>query len=317
IQNDTLFSIFDNPSIRGYSPSPIDALSMQAFRRPIGDPTVDYLQVCVTNTSNDRSLWIFKGGPDFGSKRIYIDSPSYLIHHPRKYDSGFNDLADWFYPIDCGDMTGTGNRVLGNIALAPLGGNAGIYSFYVLGDAMDSKIDMIYVEQNHPSGSMDTLTADGDGLQDVIIGMPGYTTPKDEAKGWEDVGSLAVIRGSMKIPVKLNSVRNKSLISEGSVIVYPNPLTQKTTLTFENCTSGVMYMEVVSSIGASVLREEIPDVDGLQQYAADLSALPAGAYHIRLVCPADGWSAGTNVIKTGAAVAPWSLDLRKMVPKSR
>ncbi len=86
--------------------------------------------------------------------------------------------------------------------------------------------------------------------------------------------------------------------------VYPNPLDQKTTLTFESCTSGLMYMEVVSSMGVSVLREEIPDVDGLQQYAADLSALPAGAYHIRLVCPADGWSAGTNVIKTGAALTP-------------
>ncbi|HEY6170944.1 MAG TPA: hypothetical protein VIX80_01680, partial [Candidatus Kapabacteria bacterium] len=165
-----------------------------------------------------------------------------------------------------------------------------------------------YVEQNHPSGSMDTLTADGDGLQDVIIGMPGYTTPKDEAKGLEDVGSLAVIRGSSKIPVHLNAVasdREKEHLKTKQMYSYPNPLDQKTTLTFENCTSGVMYMEVVSSIGVSVLREEIPDVDGLQEYAADLSALPAGAYHIRLVCPADGWSAGTNVIKTGAAVAPW------------
>jgi len=45
---------------------------------------------------------------------------------------------------------------------------------------------------------------------------------------------------------------------------------------------------------------------------ADLCTLPAGAYHIRLVCPTDGCSAGTSVIKTSAAVKPWSMDLKKM-----
>jgi hypothetical protein len=95
------------------------------------------------------------------------------------------------------------------------------------------------------------------------------------------------------------------------IYAYPNPLDQKTTLTFENCTSGVMYMDVVNGLGVSVIREEIADVGGLQQYSADLSGLPVGAYHIRLSCPTDGWSSGTSVIKSGAAVVPWSLDLRK------
>ncbi|HEY6170776.1 MAG TPA: hypothetical protein VIX80_00825 [Candidatus Kapabacteria bacterium] len=98
ITNDTLMTLWENPKLQEYSPRLLDALCMQAFKREKGDLTIDYLQVFETKDNRDRSLWIFKGGPDFGSKRIYIDSPSYLIHHPRKYDSGFNDLADWFYP---------------------------------------------------------------------------------------------------------------------------------------------------------------------------------------------------------------------------
>jgi hypothetical protein len=94
---------------------------------------------------------------------------------------------------------------------------------------------------------------------------------------------------------------------------FPNPFDERTVLTFENCSRGVMYMDVVNSLGVSVLHETIPDVDGYQQYACDLSTLPAGVYYVRMVCPADGWSATTSVIKTGAAQAPWKLDLHEMV----
>jgi photosystem II stability/assembly factor-like uncharacterized protein len=97
------------------------------------------------------------------------------------------------------------------------------------------------------------------------------------------------------------------------IVCSPNPFDERTVLTFENCSHGVMYMDVMNSLGASVLRETIPDVNGYQQYSADLSSLPAGAYYIRLVCPADGWSATASVIKTGAAQAPWKLDLHDLV----
>ena len=79
--------------------------------------------------------------------------------------------------------------------------------------------------------------------------------------------------------------------------ISPNPFEQKTVLTFDNCSDGVMYMEVVNTLGKIMLREEIVDIDGLQQYSADLSMLVPGAYHIRLVCPADGWSATATVVK--------------------
>jgi hypothetical protein len=211
-------------------------------------------------------------------------------------------------------MTGTGNPVLHTFAA---NGNGQTYEFYyVMGKALDDKVDMMYESSPYGAGPFDTLDANGDGRTDVLEGMPMYVTESDLGKREEDVGSLHLVYGSNRIPVKLNGVfaeEERDHLKTTQMYAYPNPLDQKTTLTFENCTSGVMYMDVVNRLGVSVIREEIPDVDGLQQYAADLSGLPAGAYHIRLVCPADGWSTGTSVIKNGAAVVPWKLDLKKMM----
>ena len=94
---------------------------------------------------------------------------------------------------------------------------------------------------------------------------------------------------------------------------YPNPFDQNTVLTFENCTKGVMYLEVVNSLGASVHRETVVDVDGIQQYSADLSGLPSGAYYLRMVCPADGWNASVSVLKTGSQVSGSRTSLRDML----
>ncbi len=289
---------------------------MSAYRRDPSDPTKDFFLSAATTDERHESLWLFKGGPDFGSKRLYLDSPSYFFWHPSHYDGGsFNSAMPFFNSsTDMGDMTGTGNPVLCARGILPVGGQTCLWGFYVLGDAMDDKIDMFFTTQK--VGWPIPITADNDNMTDAVLGMPFICSEKDKSKGWEDVGSIGLLHGSKKIPVHLNDVASdteREHLKTSQMYAYPNPLDQKTTLTFENCTSGVMYMEVVSSIGVSVLREEIPDVDGLQQYAADLSGLPAGAYHIRLVCPADGWSASTNVIKTGAIVAPWSLDLRKMM----
>ncbi len=297
IKYDTLIARWQNPTLPHYQlVLPDIFLSMKVYSKPSWDHSDDLL-INFHKTDSGRFLYPFRGGPEFGSKRLTLDRAEFAFHHPYWYSSKFSTF-DIVLMSDCGDMTGTGNRVL------YLGGEIdshnGASIFYVLGKALDDKIDMFF-EGNDDLysgyGLADTVTGDNDNLQDMMMGVPSY----------DSRGSVYLIRGSKDIPVTLNpkyKVSQDAKLTQNQLTSYPNPLDQKTTLTFENRTSGVMYMEVVSSIGVSVLREEIPDVEGLQQYAADLSALPAGAYHIRLVCPTDGWSAGTNVIKTGTAVAP-------------
>jgi hypothetical protein len=274
---------------------------MQAFRRhDTSDKSVDFLYMFEsTDPETDLSLWIFKGGPEFGSKRLYMDKPDAFIWHPKHYDSGWE--GTFFFDIlrDCGDMTGTGNRVLSAYG-APFAGGTGFSQYYVLGDALDDKVDMFYTSENFV-GIPDTITANGDNLQDVILGDPIALSDKDDKKGWNNVGAIGLLKGTKKIPVKLNSVaseRERKNLQSAQVYASPNPLDQKTVLTFENCSAGVLQLQVFNNI---------------QQYAVDMSSLAAGVYHIRLSCPRDGWSATTNVIKQAAAQTPWKLDLKKMV----
>jgi hypothetical protein len=181
---------------------------------------------------------------------------------------------------------------------------------------MDDKVDMFYESSPYGAGGFDTLDANGDGKMDLIEGMYRYVTPEDLGKGKSNVGSVHLVYGSEKIPVHLNpdyAVEEMKHLRQTEMYAFPNPFEERTVLTFENCSRGVMYMDVVNTLGQSVLRETLPDVDGYQQYSADLSTLAAGAYYIRLVCPADGWSATASVIKTGAAQAAWKFDLHELV----
>ena len=304
VQYDAFFVAETDTNIIGL-PGFANAVSMRALPKSPGDKSLDLIFSIPMNDKRNKSIWIFRGHSEFGKNRLTLDSAAYRIPSPEYYDPSAFSGMQLHWLASCGDMTGTGNNTLLSVGSVD-NSHAGLFFFYVLGKALDDKVDAYFLTEGRSGLGVDTLTANGDNLQDVLVGLPGFN----------GVGALQVMYGSKKIPVHLNSVNEdkyRNQLSTVSLYAYPNPLDQKTTLTFENCTSGVMYMEVVSSIGVSVMREEIPDVDGLQQYAADLSALPAGAYHIRLVCPADGWSAGTNVIKTGAAVKPWSLELKKMV----
>lgn len=313
---DTLFAKWQNPQLDSTRGGFFDIVPIPFFPRASGDKSQDVmfrlpLKPVDGKWQNSDISHVFRGGNELGQKRLILDSADYVFHNPRYWDQdGFTGFPINAGDFICGDMTGTGNPVymlgIGN-------GYASINFFYVLGEAADDKADMAVVNVPGMGGDIEMITANKDGLQDIIIGDGWYSL---SGKMGENYGTIHVVYGSKKIPVKTTAVlagHEREHLKATQMYAYPNPLNQKTTLTFENCTSGVMYMDVVNGLGVSVLREEIPDVDGLQQYAADLSGLPAAAYHIRLVCPADGWSASASVIKTGAAVQPWSLNLKKMM----
>ena len=287
---------------------------MKALSKQSGDSSVDFLPYFVTQYGG-RSIQeyrIFKGGKDFGSHRLTADSAAFVIHEPLYYDAKFHDMAFGRGVRDCGDMTGTGNRVL-FIEAALDGGFYAYEYFYVLGNAIDDKVDMFmgpFANNGGAENDVDTLTADGDKYQDIIMGESGGINNGNELNG-----SIWVVHGSNKIPVRTNSVTSRKSVddSPSHILAYPNPCDQHTVLTFDNCAASKMQVQIISSNGVIVQKEETPAVDGLQQYAVDLSGFAAGEYVINLSCPSPGWSSSINVIKTGAAVTPWAFDLKKMV----
>ena len=311
LRYDTLFAQWQNPNSQYFTER--QTLEMKALSKPAGDSSSDFLAFFETQRGNESidEIRIFKGGKDFGANRWTADSAAFVIHEPYYYDSKY--ALGWGVALkDCGHMTGTNNRVLyveGTL-------DAGFYGyefFYVLGDAIDDKIDMeIGPIPNHGGAGpfVDTLVADNDNLQDIIMGESGFGL---DAATYN--GSIFVVHGSNKIPDKTNSVVARKAVDESQshILAYPNPCRQSTVLTFDNCLGEKMTMDVVSSSGQQCLHEETPGVDGLQQYAVDLSTLSAGEYIINLSCPLPGWSSSVKIIKTGAAQTPWSFDLKKMV----
>jgi hypothetical protein len=294
--------------------------SMQAFPRSPGDRSQDLLISLPVRSGtghdpfNRNGICIYHGGPSFGTKRLYFDSADYFLHCPGYYSGLFAGTL-WGGPFNVGDLTGTGNNVLLTSGGAGIGN--GFVAFYVLGKAMDDKIDAFKSFQDG-NGNVDTIIATDKGIPTFISGAPYYNSPDDQNNGFFEKGSVWALYGTENIPVHLNpkySVKQHQSLdtSRYHLYAYPNPCDEKTVLVFDNCTGGKMLLDVMNSAGQFVDHEETPGGYGVQEYAVFLNTLPAGAYFLRLSCPADGWSATTSVIKTGAAEAPWKLDLHSLV----
>jgi hypothetical protein len=273
LKYDTLMARWQNPN--GGSNFYANMFCMRAFRKDIGDSSVDLMP-----TINNQ-IYIFKGGPEFGSHRIFKDSADFIIHHPSYYDSRWVSIG-FGTAHDCGDMTGTGNRVL----FVRGDGHAGLFGyffFYVLGDAMDDKVDMYFEMVGHGfPGELDTVVADGDKLQDVIIGLPEYRSEEDFNLGKELVGSVWVVRGSTNIPAKRSSVTDRGR-STADISLFPNPVTEgHATLDISAIEPQDLNISVFNLLGNMVYADHIRSQEGTPTGPLSLSSLPNGIYMLEI-----------------------------------
>ena len=179
-----------------------------------------------TGATGNPSIWIFRGGPDFGSHRLTLDSATFVIPHPQ-FNFGSSPYSDWalFAPQDAGDMTGTGNHVLLVEASDDLG-DTWWDNFYVTGKALDDKIDMWNVATS--AGGGDTLTANPDSLEDFI-----ESRARDDLTD-SDPGTMWLYYGTKQIPVHLNpqwaevqtEIDEISQKDGAGISFSPNPVTQ-------------------------------------------------------------------------------------------
>jgi hypothetical protein len=280
MSNDTLYAAWQNPDIpipktREYW----DLRSISVLPHGMGDSACD-LEGSLIRGGNDSS-WsanIWRGGPTFGSSRITANDTTLCIRSPFYYDpSLWYGMSFGGIPIDCGDMTGTGNKVI------MIGGGDGSQAyefFYVMGNAADPLVDM-YFSMPDGAGGVDTITADSDLLEDIIMGN-SWLGQDGESR---QAGGILVVHGSRKIPVRLNRnlVRQNNPELEGHLTVSPNPFSRHTVVTWESACSGSVEVRLIDLLGRTVYQETRRTTGDLESFSLDLPSLPAGEYFLELV----------------------------------
>jgi hypothetical protein len=179
-------------------------------------------------------------------------------------------------------MTGTGNRVL-----MIVGGSDDKYyqqyNFYVMGHSIDDLVDMSYscTQWAQPSAS-DTLDADGDGLTDLMWSNPGFVSATDNDKGWSSVGTIQVVHGSKRIPVRSRAVPIERRAAD-ELNVFPNPMRSSGTVTFPLQFKGEVSILVRDVLGRIVHRISYTAFSDNREFALDLQSLPSGTYRLEVV----------------------------------
>lgn len=280
VRFDTLWAAWesDEPLLRSELSFRLNnSFSMQAMPKASWDKSVDFMPRFPRNDYKGYGIWIFRGGPNFGSKRLDIDSPDFHIPAPSNVDPGF--AATYISNLrDCGDMTGRGHRIL-HVGCYGLSDGANL--FYATGRALDTLVDMFIPGfGNRSSGIADTITANKDGLQDVIIGRPGYVSDQDYDLGKRGVGMLEIVYGSAQIPTKINPAMSVGRTQQASskLEMHPNPVAQYTTISIPSGVQSISQLVVRNILGHEVFRQQISAIgeDTLEWQRPP--GLPAGSY---------------------------------------
>lgn len=282
---DTVWTPSENPQVPHnawvYLPY---QFALSAFPKPTGDRSLDFVWgVPTIGDGGHGNFYFFRGGPDFGSHHFTIDSAAFIMYAPAHYGSGI----DWGGgPIVCGDMTGSGNPVIAMTNSTE--GHVATY-FYVLGKALDDKIDMeVDMADDFPwvtsfgVDGWDTIKADNDNRTDVILGMHNYTVGRQQDNGWLDVGTIQVIHGSRKIPVHTNAISQKPL-SVNELDLFPNPLRSVGTLILVNSGPAIQAHIVLRDIlGRRVFERVCPIGKGRQSIKLNFGERVSGSYRLEV-----------------------------------
>ena len=266
--------------------------SMQVFNKRSKSGPMDLLMGIgregVVQVDKYYGAFFFKGGLNFGAHRITADSADFVFHPADYYNSSFPPSGYIAGRANCGDMTGTSNNVL-YVQGVVLPGSAAVNLFYVMGEALDDKIDMEFdytsnsnvVNYGMGATGTDTITADGDNLQDVIIGLGNYVSDDDLAKGYSNVGSIQIVHGSKKIPVHTNGVA-RSTPTQPTLDVYPNPLRSSGTVSYSSPQSGEAMVTLYDILGRAVFAWSEHVVPGNHFIHLDFGEQPSGSYRLEV-----------------------------------
>ena len=176
-------------------------------------------------------------------------------------------------------MTGTGNPVL------RIRGNdrySGREYYYVMGKAMDDKIDMsIQQSPGYAASGPVLVNTDGDKLQDILyqVNNQGGDSLQRYA------GSLWVVHGSTQIPVHLNpkyAVKRQTSPISGLISIYPNPAHLETAVSFAVETAGAYSITIHDLLGRVMYRSTRRCDEGDGVWSLQTELFPQGTYYVTI-----------------------------------
>ena len=268
---DTILSDFPDTSLQlGL------AKSFQALVHLHGDSADDLLLWCGGDGRTAR-FSIFRGNPDFGSHRLTLDSAAFNLWHPSKYDSYFQFAIMGFANV-VGDMSGKGIPML---CVQYEGQGDEMYFFYGLGAGLSDRASVFFERSPTDLGYVDSITADGDNLEDVIIGDPSYSNTGNIFNG---AGEILILHGSSKIPIANLDVVPAIPMQTDRLEVIPNPVTGPFDLLFLNSDINMYATITIQSIlGSAVFQETVPinsDNNASQEIPLNSHTWPSGTYFV-------------------------------------
>ncbi|MBS1904884.1 MAG: T9SS type A sorting domain-containing protein [Bacteroidetes bacterium] len=276
---DTLMTRWENPQM---STSRFDAqYAMRVLPKEDWDHSVDLILRSGAPDDRKDAYEFYKGGPEFGTKRLFFDSAFFRLYPPYHY-GGFSSSMTFGGIGFCGDMTGTRNPVVKFVAFTQT--VVGEYElYYVLGKALDDKIDIIHQRgDGYADADVVPVDADGDRFGDVIY---SYQTLAGDSL-WPSWTGLALLHGSSKIPVHLNplyGVAQGQGSDEESLLISPNPaMAGSVVLTMHQSRGGASEIEVVNTLGEVVWQEQQNIPNGDAMIRLDLGGLANGVYYLRV-----------------------------------
>jgi hypothetical protein len=284
---DTLISSSENAHLLPQLPQSFEYPSMQALPRKPGDRSVDLLLPLQTDGFMLNSIWIFRGGPDFGKKRLTVDTgatvPSefqqaeFILRHPAVINPAYKNYQWGGFIKECGDITGTGRPVIktngGGGAFSP-----GTDYYYVLGDAIDDKADIAIGYEIGATVEAVDVNADNDKYADVLF--HAYSTYSNGSLT-PDSSGLLLLHGSPKIPIHLNQkyAVPVSLQRDEQCRAYPNPAGRGTTLTFRS-NGEQIHISVRDLLGRQVMSTTTESDIGQTTFYLPLQDLESGTYTV-------------------------------------
>ena len=284
---DTVWTARENPQLRRSNQWLGSDLAMKVFPKASWDHSDDLLLLSRDYSDsahyNPNYIYMFRGGSGFGAAHLKLDSADFILPTPDDYETRPTPLGITGMK-DCGDMTGTGNRVL-LVGGAEDAGFVGYYFFYVTGHALDSTVDMFFAVGQYGGGPSVRIRGDADPLSDLVFGMSEYASLDDvQIHGKERVGTIQLLHGSTKIPVKLSQRFDVAPlhVQSNQLEVYPNPANVRASIVLRGFERGAVQIVLRDVLGREVYHSSVRCTTAAETYTIQTTHLAQGSYQLEL-----------------------------------
>ncbi|MEO6938660.1 MAG: T9SS type A sorting domain-containing protein [Candidatus Kapaibacterium sp.] len=212
-------SVLSKDTVEWFTTSDRDTGVISPAKLYVADITGDGIPDLLALDST--SIYIFKGGDDFGTYPLTKKNAYFTIHSPKDLDAlNYSRLEDFGGTMfNCGDMTGTGIPYLMVTATETRGAvDIRYVFFYAGGKALDSKFDAFIKEYRYSYFLMDTLhTIDGRGRTACIFQSFSNSEGDYDALIYQDCEKIP----HKPNPDLNNAVSTASYSSPFSAVAYP------------------------------------------------------------------------------------------------